>query len=429
MGKSPVFLVAKNLQTSRKCPDSFNCAKGQKMKFIIERSQQDFAHNREQFTSVWSVSTYGKNNPGIQWLSALPHTQLALGPTCNMSQGLKGMVLSSLMQRVAGTYSLLHVVSLKQTKLCSNMTMNIADSLKTTITVIMSDVSAASAEFSGEVQSGCRPGVHSLTLERFLQLPEQELQTLESAGGWSQTLPGSVTSGQVQNPAKTAGEITALLKTRRVWSGSVLNEHHVLLLYPEYFTQYSGKESFDVEESSIHPHQNFVTLAFFQWSLNLSLLNIWQENLSKGQVNIQEEMNRVDANHSCQALDKHQQHLSKTIFAQYCIHLDELSFKMLEKFLYLNAILTIKDQVKSAGKDTAQYEYKQDALTICQALNVIFIPQMLWGILYDFTRDLSGEDKTNNSMVSDGFTDILLVKTYNKNSASYTMSSWLQLFG
>lgn len=72
---------------------------------------------------------------------------------------------------------------------------------------------------------------------------------------------------------------------------------------------------------------------------------------------------------------------SKTIFAQYCIHLDELSFKMLEKFLYLNAILTIKDQVKSAGKDTAQYEYKQDALTICQALNVIFIPQMLWGIV------------------------------------------------
>lgn len=52
MGKSLVFLVAKNLQTSRKCPDSFNSAKGQKMKFLLEQSQQDSAHNKEQLTSV-----------------------------------------------------------------------------------------------------------------------------------------------------------------------------------------------------------------------------------------------------------------------------------------------------------------------------------------------------------------------------------------
>lgn len=35
--------------------------------------------------------------------------------------------------------------------------------------------------------------------------------------------------------AKTAGEITALLKTRRVWSGSVLNEHHVLVRSDHFF--------------------------------------------------------------------------------------------------------------------------------------------------------------------------------------------------
>lgn len=42
-----------------------------------------------------------------------------------------------------------------------------------------------------------------------------------------------------------------------------------------------------------------------------------------------------------------------------------------------------------------------------------------------FFSHLSGEDNKNNSMVSDGFTDILIVKTHDKNSAKLYSHSCL----
>lgn len=45
-----------------------------------------------------------------------------------------------------------------------------------------------------------------------------------------------------------------------------------------------------------------------------------------------------------------------------------------------------------------------------------------------FFSYLSGEDNTNNSMVSDGFTDILIVKTHDKNSANSIVTAvWMRL--
>ena len=74
MGKSLVFLVAKNLQTSRKCPDFLNCANlGQNMKLLLEWSLEDSAHNREVFTSVScsEMASYFYRSPGNKKINIL----------------------------------------------------------------------------------------------------------------------------------------------------------------------------------------------------------------------------------------------------------------------------------------------------------------------------------------------------------------------
>lgn len=68
--------------------------------------------------------------------------------------------------------------------------------------------------------------------------------------------------------------------------------------------------------------------------------------------------------------------LIKTSKTRHCFHLDGLNFKKIENFFCIQVQFR---PWKTRYPQLAWPEYMQDPRTICQALNVILISQMLWG--------------------------------------------------